>query len=69
MIFYLRLNAFLYPANESTFCKLMLKIKFKLSVREDIKKELKKVGAIAIGRLMGKAVNTPQGTISMLWLR
>ena len=44
----------------------MLKIKFKLSVREDIKKELKKVGAIAIGRLVGKAVNTPQGTISML---
>lgn len=52
---------FFYPANESTFCKLMLKIKFKFSVREDIKEELKKLGAIAIGRLAGKAVNTPQG--------
>lgn len=39
----------------------MLKIKFKFSVREDIKEELKKLGAIAIGRLAGKAVNTPQG--------
>jgi len=40
----------------------MLKINLRLSVREDIKKELKKLGAIAIGRLVGKAVNTPQGT-------
>lgn len=38
----------------------MLKINLRLSVREDIKKELKKLGAIAIGRLVGKAINIPQ---------
>lgn len=59
LTFYQRINVFLYPANESTFCKLILKIK--LSVREDIKKEVKRLGMIGKSRLEGKAVNTPHG--------
>lgn len=39
----------LSEAKESIFCKLIFKIKF--SVREDIKKEVKRLGTIAKGRL------------------
>ena len=45
---------FFYSAKESIFCKLIFKIK--LSVREDIKKEVKRLGTIAKGRLGGKTV-------------
>ena len=47
----------------------MLKIKFKLSVREDIKKELKKLEVIAKGYLGGKAVNTPQANLGPMFER